>query len=218
MEEDLAPVMHGFRPPKPQLLLALKEEPGASLVQLAKRLGISRVATLRHLADLEREGLVERSLAPHGVGRPRHQFRLRKSARPLFPQGYVRLAVAALDRLEQEAGRGAVVGLLEERAGALLRTEKGRLAQPELPDRVKALAKIRTEEGYMAEYGGRRGAVCELREHNCPILAIADRFPEACEVERQTFAKLLHADVQTTHRVVNGDGVCRFLFRPRNGP
>lgn len=215
MEPRSVPVVGGFRPPKTELLVDLKHHPGASLADLAHRLGISRVATLRHLAELERDGLVERSVERGRVGRPGHRFRLRDTAQPLFPQGYVQLALSALDKLEQRAGRPAVAELLEERAGALLRAEQERLTQPELPERVRALAKIRTEEGYMAEYGGRRGAVCELREHNCPILAIADRFPEACEMERRTFAKLLRADVTTTHRVVSGDGVCRFLFRPR---
>ena len=41
------------------------------------------------------------------------------------------------------------------------------------------------------------------------------RFPEACEVERRMFESMLKAKVTTSHRVVAGDPVCRFLIRPR---
>jgi len=54
-----------------------------------------------------------------------------------------------------------------------------------------------------------------MLEHNCPIMAVAETYPEACRVEREMFQKLLGADVETSHRVVAGDPVCRFLIRGR---
>jgi len=66
----------------------------------------------------------------------------------------------------------------------------------------------------MAEVGARRARSVEMLEHNCPILAIAEQFPEACEVERKMFESVLSARVETSHRVVAGDAVCRFVVRP----
>src|SRR5438445_338110 len=60
--------------------------------------------------------------------------------------------------------------------------------------------------------------VVEMLEHNCPIMAVAEAFPEACSVEREMFQNLIHADVETSHRVVAGDPVCRFLIRRRGLP
>jgi len=57
--------------------------------------------------------------------------------------------------------------------------------------------------------------VVEMFEHNCPIMAVAETYPEACRVEREMFQNLLGADVETSHRVVAGDPVCRFLVRDR---
>jgi len=84
-----------------------------------------------------------------------------------------------------------------------------------LSERVGELVKIRDEGGYMAELGHARKNVVEMLEHNCPIMAVADEYPEACRVERELFQKLLHADVETSHRVVAGDPMCRFLIRAR---
>ncbi len=67
----------------------------------------------------------------------------------------------------------------------------------------------------MAEVGPRRRGSIEMLEHNCPILAVAERFPEACETERRMFESLLAARVDVAHRVVAGDPVCRFLVRER---
>jgi DeoR family transcriptional regulator, suf operon transcriptional repressor len=84
---------------------------------------------------------------------------------------------------------------------------------------VEELARIRDEEGYMAEVQSRRSSDLVLLEHNCPILAIAEKYGEACDVERRLFRNLLGTDVLVSHRVVAGDPVCRFLVRvPLNPP
>ena len=70
----------------------------------------------------------------------------------------------------------------------------------------------------MAELGARRKGTVEMVEHNCPILAIAGRFPEACETERRMFESMLRARVDVSHRVVAGDPVCRFVIRERPDP
>jgi len=35
--------------------------------------------------------------------------------------------------------------------------------------------------------GNARKNVVEMLEHNCPIMAVAEMFPEACGVERECF-------------------------------
>ncbi|MCI4345270.1 MAG: DeoR family transcriptional regulator [Thermoplasmata archaeon] len=204
-----------FSSPKRAILLLLKRRGSLSLEEVAAELRISRVAALRHLSELESHSLLERTIEKGRVGRPRHRFALRAEARRLFPQAYSELSVSALEFVERRLGRSAVAELLEERNAEAQARHRPRLGQAELPDRVRALARLRDDEGYMAEYGGRRRGTCELTEHNCPIFAIAESYPEACETERRMFESLLDARVTTTHRVVEGDGVCRFLVRPK---
>lgn len=205
----------GFSSAKRGLLLLLKQRPDLSLTEIAAARKISKVAALHHLAALEDQGLVERSYARESVGRPAVHFRLSGRSADLFPQAYTQMSLTAFDYIERRLGRDAVVGMLQERSHEFADHHRDRLAAPELRARVEELARIRSEGGYMAEVGGKHGSGIEMREHNCPVLAIAGRFPEACEVERRMFESMLKAKVTTSHRVVAGDPVCRFLIRPR---
>jgi DeoR family transcriptional regulator, suf operon transcriptional repressor len=208
---DLTP---GYSSAKRELLALLKRQPGASLGEVAEGVGLSKAAVLGHLAPLESEGLVERAYRAGHVGRPRVTFRLTDRAAALFPQGYTEMSLCALEFIERRLGRTGVVQLLQERAHEMEDRHRDRLDLPQLRDRVDELARIRTEGGYMAEANPQTRGAFEIREHNCPILALAGPFPEACETERRMFETLLQARVDVDHRLAAGDSVCRFRVRP----
>ncbi len=206
----------GFPRRQRDILEILKRRPDRSLGEIAQDLGISKVATLRHLNRLEERALVSRTLETGGRGRPRARFRLKVASATLFPQAYSEMAGCALRFVQQRLGREAVVELLRERAREVARRERHRFEGKDLPERARALVQLREEMGYMAEPGARRpGAPLTFVEHNCPILALAREYGEACDVERELFENLLGARVEAQHRVVAGDPVCRFVVHPR---
>lgn len=200
---------------KRAVLLHLKRKPGASLKEIAANFGVSRSAAFKHLTKLEDDRLVERFYRSGSMGRPRVCFRLAPAAQRVFPAAYAQAAICAMGFIERREGRPAVVEMLRERATELQMRHAPRIAGKGLTDRVRELGHIRDEEGYMAETRRLRGKSLELLEHNCPILEIAERYGEACEVERRLFSNLLDADVAVRHRVVAGDPVCRFLVQPK---
>ena len=206
---------NGYSSPKRGILLLLKRAPDSSLQEVAKELGISKVAALGHVQHLEADRLIQRSYRAGRVGRPRVLFRLAPAASALFPQGYTEISLCALEFIARRLGRSAVSELLAQRAAETADRHRARVATGDLRHRVDGLARVRTEGGYMAEVGPRRRGSIEMLEHNCPILAVAERFPEACETERRMFESLLGARVNVAHRVVAGDPVCRFLVRER---
>lgn len=213
---DAAPeVSVGFSTQKRQILLRLKHDSSSTLQEVATARGISKVAALRHLAALESEGLVERAYTAGRVGRPRAEFRLSRRSAHLFPQAYTQMSLSALGYIEHRLGRNSVVNLLQQRAHEVYEQNQSRFQKGELPARVTELAHVREEGGYMAEVGRRKRGTTEMLEHNCPILAIAEKYPEACDVERRMFESLLRANVEVAHRVIAGDPVCRFLVRPK---
>ncbi len=216
-DPDATAPSSGYSSPKRGILVLLKRSPDSSLADIAQDLGISKVAALSHLEKLETDGLVVRWYQAGRVGRPRVLFRLSPGATALFPQGYTEMSLCALEFIERRLGRNAVAELLSQRASEVADRHRPRLAHGTLPSRVGELVQIRTEGGYMAEVGSRRAGSVELLEHNCPILAIAERFPEACETERRMFESLLRAKVDVSHRVVAGDPVCRFMVREKKG-
>ncbi|MGI0071025.1 MAG: helix-turn-helix transcriptional regulator [Thermoplasmata archaeon] len=196
----------------------LKRSPDASLADIAAALGVSRTGALKHRTRLESDGLVARRYRPSRIGRPPACFHLTDTAQQIFPAGTTQAALSAIRFIERREGRAAVTEMLEERADELRARHAPRLAGRELPDRVRELGRIRDEEGYMAEVRRSRGGETELLEHNCPILAIAERYGEAGDVERRLFRRLLGADVRVSHRAVAGDPVGRFLVRARSDP
>lgn len=215
-EVDVGGLEAGFSSAKKQILLTLKRQGTVSLGDLSQALRISKMATLKHVTALEGKGLVERSFKPGGRGRPRAFFSLSRSSTGLFPEAYTHMTICALRFIEERLGREAVVRLLEQRAQEVLTANRGRMPDGGLKEKVGELVKIRDEGGYMAELGHAGKNVVEMMEHNCPIMAVAEAYPEACGVERQMFQKLLRADVETSHRVVAGDPVCRFIIRGRD--
>lgn len=214
-ETDAGNLEAGFSSTKKELLTILKRDGRTSLADLATRLGISKMAILKHIAALEGRGLVERSFGTGGRGRPRAYFSLTRGASRLFPEAYAHMTLCALGFIEEKLGPEAVAQMLRQRAQDLYAANRGRFEGKDFRGKVEELVALRDRQGYMAERGRVGTRHAEVLEHNCPIFAIADRYRDACGVEVDLFRKLLRADVEASHRVVAGDPVCRFLIRKR---
>ncbi len=205
----------GFASTKREILLTLRRDGEVDLTTLAKALRLSKMAVYRHVKDLEKAGLVERATKRGGVGRPRLALRLAPGASQVFPKAYTAVTCALLEFIEAKMGRDAVEDALRSRQKTVMPAYERHIRSDDLGGRVRELAALRDHEGYMAEvHGGAKGRY-ELLEYNCPIVAVAEKYWEACKVENEMFRRLLGADVDTTHRVVAGDHVCRFLIKPR---
>jgi predicted ArsR family transcriptional regulator len=210
-------IVDGFSEPKKKLLYYLKVMQQAGLEELAKAMKISRMAVHKHLALLQERGLVMSVESTGHVGRPRMMYQLTSESRTIFPKSYSAIATHALDFIERNMGKAAVEKVLRERQSDLFDQYYKRLRNLEFDKKVKELANIRDEEGYMAEsrresknYGKH-----VLLEYNCPILHIAEKHWEACSTETELFENLLAADIETTHRAAKGDLVCKFVIKER---
>ncbi len=204
-----------FGSTKREILLILKRETQSDLQTLAQRLHISKMAVHKHARELEARGMVQRVPVRGDVGRPRLALRLAPSAANLFPRAYAGVTCAALAYIEEKLGRRAVEEALRRRQVETLANYRDQVKAETLADRVHQLAELRDKEGYMAEDHRAGPSKFEILEHNCPILAVAENYWEACKVERELFQRVLDANVETTHRVVAGGNVCRFLVTPK---
>ena len=135
--------------------------------ELAGRLGLSLNAVRHHLKELELEGLVGHQRVHRGVGAPVFVYRLSAGGEALFPRRYGQALTAMLDHVVEHEGREAAVALLESYFGALARRLRGDLAAADPEERLQAVAKALSEEGYMAEgtaqAGERRAGRAQLR-------------------------------------------------------
>jgi predicted ArsR family transcriptional regulator len=207
-------VVSDYSDPKKKVLYYLKVMQKARLQELAKSMKISKMAVHKHLTRLQKRGLVESIEIREGVGRPKMEYRLTSKSKTIFPRSYGALAVCALDFIEKNMGKEGVEKVLRERQAELFNKYHERLKDLNFDQKVKELAKIRDEEGYIAESKkNRRQNGHILLEYNCPILEIAENHWEACTTETELFEKLLGAKIETTHRAAKGDMVCKFVIK-----
>lgn len=191
----------------------------AGLKELADVMKISRMAVHKHLSVLQNRGLVEGiEIRESSVGRPKIMYQLTSQSKSIFPKSYSAIATHALDFIERNMGKEGVEKVLRDRQDDLFDKYYKHLKDLDFDKRVKELARIRDEEGYMAEskkeskLSSRRHV---LLEYNCPIIHIAEKHWEACSVETELFEKLLGANVETTHRAAKGDQICKFVIREK---
>jgi len=201
------------------LLLFLRQAGPTSPDGLAAALGASRTGVLQQLHALEEAGLVSHAREKHGVGRPRHLYDVTPDAQDLFPADYAGFAASILAAVESLGGADLIEEVFEarrrqagERIRARLVAEAGTASS--LGDRVRALAVIQDEGGYLAEaVVGEDGAI-RLREHNCAIFHVAQGSPAACEAELELFREILGADVMRETHIAAGDRCCTYRIAP----
>jgi predicted ArsR family transcriptional regulator len=213
---NLENIADGFSEPKKKLLYYLKIMQQAGLEELANVMKISRMAVHKHLTLLQQRGLVEGVETRGHIGRPRMVYQLTSQSKTVFPKSYGAIATHALDFIERNMGKEGVEKVLHERQNELFDQYYKRLKNLDFDKRVKELAKIRDEEGYIAESKKSKGdGKHVLLEYNCPIIHIAEKHWEACSTEKELFEKLLGAKIETTHRAAKGDLICKFVIKEK---
>ena len=148
---NLENIADGFSEPKKKLLYYLKVMQQAGLKELANVMKVSRMAIHKHLTVLQMRGLVEGVETRGRIGRPRMVYQLTSQSKTVFPKSYSAIATYAFDFIERNMGKEAVEKVLRERQSELFDQYYKRLRDLEFDKQVKELARIRDEEGYIAE-------------------------------------------------------------------
>ena len=209
------------------LLDRLKRAGPQQARDLATHLGVTAMAVRQHLYALEAEGIVATEQQARPRGRPIKLWRLTEAAEPFFPDGHAELTLGLLDAMTGAFGTRGLDKLVAARTTAQ-RAAYGARIQPRWPlkRRVEALAKIRAEEGYMAEArpggpddgpNGGRG-VYLLVENHCPICAAARACRGLCQRELELFQEVLGPDVEVERLDHLLSGARRCSYRIRRTP
>ncbi len=182
-----------------RVLDRLKRRDGLSPADLAADLGLTAEAIRQHLAALEADGYVASDTRPpSGRGRPASVWRLTERARALFPDRHAELTVGLLDAMTRAVGPEGVHRIVEVRARDQVRQYIGAMPPPSasLKSRIEALAKVRSEEGYMAEVRQVGQGEYHLIEHHCPICEAATTCRSLCDSELEVFQRCLGRGVR----------------------
>jgi predicted ArsR family transcriptional regulator len=201
-----------------KILELLKKDGPKTTADLSKSLNITAMGVRQQLNMLERDGLVEYRVEQKRLGRPSHLFLLTELGDELFPRTYPQFANSLLETLRFLEGEKGIKRLFEKRTALLERQYQERLNHRDLEHRVSELARIRTEEGYMAEWSKQDKNTFLLRENNCAICQIARKCIQACDYELKLFQKALpDAEITRETHILNGDRNCTYRIRQIKG-
>ena len=201
----------------------LRKHGEARTEELATSLGITVGAVRQHLQGLAAADLVEHREERPGPGRPRHVYRLAPAAEALFPRAYGELTVELLDYIGDENPE-LIARAFERRRRARVERTRERLDGLSFDERVAEVARVLDEDGYLADVeplpadgdGAGASAGWRIREHNCAILAVAQRYGHACGAEIAFLREVLpDADVTRVSHILTGAHACAYDVRRR---
>ncbi|HYZ02944.1 MAG TPA: helix-turn-helix domain-containing protein [Candidatus Binatia bacterium] len=193
----------------------IKREGEASTEEIAAALGVTVGAVRQHLAALEADGLVAHREERSGPGRPRRRHCLTPAGEGLWPKRYGQLANQVLGLVEQSDPE-LVDLVFEGRARDRVRRARHRLEDKGFDDRVRELAAILDEDGYLADCEKVEEGFWRIVEHNCAILDVAARYGAACRSEIRFLREAMpDAEIERVRHIVSGGHVCAYEVRAR---
>jgi predicted ArsR family transcriptional regulator len=198
-----------------EILVHLRQAGPTSPDSLAQATGASRTGILQQLYALEEAGLVSHAAEKHGVGRPRHVYDVTAEAQGLFPTDYGGFASGLVKAIEAVGGQDLVEQVFAARRRQIGERTRRHMAErvadgAPLRERVRALAELQDEAGYLADALVADDGTLRLREHNCAIDKIARRTAAPCDAELAMFREVLGADVVRESHIAAGDRCCTY--------
>lgn len=185
---------------------------------VARHLAISVPGARKHLAGLARAALVDHFDEAGSVGRPKRFWRLTADAERRFPDAHATLTVELIDSVRALFGADGLDRLIADRERqTLARYRAALVAVGGLRERVETLARLRSAEGYMAEYLPLGDGAFLLVENHCPICAAARACQGFCRSELAIFRDALGDDfaVERAEHMLDGSRRCAYRIAPR---
>lgn len=198
-----------------EILVHLRQAGPTTPDGLASALGASRTGILQQLYALEEAGLVSHAAEKHGVGRPRHVYDVTADAQGLFPTDYGGFASGLVKAIEAVGGADLVEQVFAARRVQIGDRIRRRMAErldgsATLAQRVRVLALLQDEAGYLADALVAEDGTLRLREHNCAIDKIARRTTAPCDAELALFEEVIGAPVVRESHIASGDRCCTY--------
>lgn len=192
--------------------------------ELAKRLDLTPTAVRRHLEFLTETGDIAPSetigTGRRGRGRPARAYVVTPTGHGRLRSDDSDIAADALRFIARRAGDQAVEDFAHEHFSRLEARYAARVdaAGPDPAARAHALAQALAGDGFAAS--ARPVGIdtplegVQLCQGHCPMHSVAAEFPQLCDAETDTFARLLGVHVQRLATLAGGEHVCT-TFVPR---
>jgi len=186
------------------VLNELKRTQGLCVADLAARLKMSYMGVKGICLDLEKRGLLDTWRQAQKIGRPQMLYRVTQRAHDLFPTESNSMTLDLLESARKLFGAASAEKLLLVTFQKKAEQYQLRLRGETLEERVKWLARLRDNEGCMAEYEADAGGGFRILEHHSPILDLLRAFPIISKMETEMFQRLLGVEVRREEEGASG--------------
>lgn len=200
-----------------RILFLLKTRGAQTAQELADALELSSMGARKHLESWHEKGLVTFEDSAEKQGRPCRRWQLNDAGHTRFPDRHSDLTVQMLQQVRQIFGEKGLNQIIAARESETLNnytiaTNKVKT----LKTKLKVLAEIRSQEGYMAEILPHEDSGFLLVENHCPICAAAKECQQFCRSELAIFQKSLGDTcvVERTEHLQSGARRCVYWVKP----
>ncbi len=202
--------LKSLSPIRQTILTLIKQEGSMTMKDLGARCQVSYEAVRQQVAQMEKEGWLERKRIPQSrVGPPTSCYTLTPKGDHLFPKYYDVLAIELIDTVAEKLGPDELRQILASLVEVRVKKWQPLLEGKSLEERLEVLKGIYLEDDpFISIESGENGL--RLIERNCPFLNIAHRRPTLCSVTVSILTQLLGVRVVREERFQNGDGRCAF--------
>ncbi|MBD2070956.1 transcriptional regulator [Leptolyngbya sp. FACHB-671] len=208
--------MEDAKKAKDQILHVLKLQGAQTATALADELQVSPMAIRQHLQTLKAEQWVTYREERRPMGRPVKLWQLTEQSADRFPNRHADLMVDLLRSIQTVFGSDGVDRLVTERSQRQIQTYQSKLtdlvAEQNWQHQVKAIAQLRTQEGYMAEVIDQPDGSLLLVENHCPICTAAQTCQKLCGAELEVFKAILGEAIaiERVEHILQGDRRCAY--------
>ena len=187
----------------------------ATVAELAARSTMTEAGVRQHLDALAENGMVVSRTRPSAVGAGRRRCgRSPISRRICSPIATTTSPSISSPRCaRRSATKGCTGSSTRAPSSSAPRTTRAMPKRGSLRARAEALARVRADEGYLAEViDDPDGHGVLLVEHHCPICTAATACAGLCSSELELFRKVLgpQVSVERTQHLLAGDRRCAY--------
>lgn len=194
----------------------LKENGAMTAKQLSEQLKMTTMGVRQHLQLLEESEELDFFDQKASRGRPTRFWKLTEKANIHFEDRHDELSVQLIISVREVFGEEGLEKLISKREESTLALyKKILLPLPTIEERLKALVKLRSQEGYMASFEQQQDCYWFLENH-CPICAAASECLNFCRSELQIFSLLFEglATITREEHIIEGARRCAYKVNP----
>jgi DeoR family transcriptional regulator, suf operon transcriptional repressor len=194
-----------------KVLQTLITNPRATIVDIAKSVGINAISVRHHITSLQADGLVNAEEERHGVGRPRLVYSLTESGQENFPKRYLRLTNNLIDQLKKALSKEDLDNIFENMANDLASEYESISSKLGFEEKLGLLKTIMEKEGYDISWSKSDNGY-EIKEIACPFYQIGKDHPEICLFDQTLISNILSIPRKNITRTKRNDNHCSFTI------